>query len=148
MTDNNDALKALDRLLNVAMDHYCRDSVNLAKASGDHEIISRALTPSPDAGVDCILAWMENEEANYTAEELRAMAKKARSLLVSAKKQGWQPIETAPRDGTKIILWSKECGEPNGCIIAAWDGERSFPYLPCNWTKWRPLPPPPPKEER
>lgn len=34
----------------------------------------------------------------------------------------WQPIETAPRDGTEILAWRKDCGT----IIIRWDSAESF----------------------
>lgn len=70
---------------------------------------------------------------------------------------GWQPIETAPRDGTRVLLWLKD----EGCaLIGMWtsdpcDGEFMW-WLPewderqtddgMHWiTHWHILPPPPPE---
>jgi hypothetical protein len=72
---------------------------------------------------------------------------------------GWQPIETAPRDGTRMLLWVAVNEEP---VIAAWCVSRA-PYRFEGWstgwetasgydvgyasigdpTHWRPLPAPP-----
>ena len=72
---------------------------------------------------------------------------------------GWEPIETAPKDGTTILVWSQLYG--GVAVLAYWDSdkyaktpkpfwatssqryvgktaERKFPP-----THWRPLPPPP-----
>lgn len=74
--------------------------------------------------------------------------------------QGWQPIETAPKDGTQILVW--EAGDVS---VVAWerikncngwqcfgDGRRAVEYmsdfgtdyLEAGWpTHWMPLPPAP-----
>lgn len=64
--------------------------------------------------------------------------------------QGWQPIETAPKDGRPILLFGGYSG--GGINIGAWGGSRpaswrdghsmgrQFPR-PC--THWMPLPEPP-----
>lgn len=54
----------------------------------------------------------------------------------------WQPIESAPKDKTQILVWD------NACIIAyyetaldGWrDAQEMFPLEP---THWMPLPEPP-----
>ena len=65
----------------------------------------------------------------------------------------WQPIETAPKDGTKVLVWSNSnvWNEPD---VAYWG--RSNPLNQPAWagghcrvshidqpTHWMPLPPPP-----
>jgi hypothetical protein len=58
---------------------------------------------------------------------------------------GWQPIETAPKDGTTILgFWCN--GEMhtgsicNGEWIPAWEHQNNNWDIP---THWMPLPPPP-----
>lgn len=59
---------------------------------------------------------------------------------------GWMPIETAPKDGTRILTWQPtEASAPEA--INHWDGTKWiedngswFVILP---EFWRPLPPPP-----
>ena len=63
----------------------------------------------------------------------------------------WQPIETAPRDGTVIDLWF--AGEWNRRMPDAYWSQHVRAWLPegrgCSYldspiiTHWRPLPPPP-----
>lgn len=73
--------------------------------------------------------------------------------------QGWQPIETAPKDGTRILVWSDELyqkpyiawyGEdsgfhelPPGYEWLTGDGDSNsygYYYTPCKPTHWMPLP--------
>ena len=59
----------------------------------------------------------------------------------------WQPIETAPRDGKLIVVYTK------GFIdIAFWNGPLGYWetlafYESKRATHWMPLPEPPPEEE-
>ena len=63
----------------------------------------------------------------------------------AARENVWQPIETAPKDGQRLLLWS-----PNfvgGSHIAQYvdiegdaNGPHCWPYIPCTWTHWMPLP--------
>lgn len=70
----------------------------------------------------------------------------------------WQPIETAPKDGTFIDVWCSGLHNPAGAreTDAYWDGtqwmckmfERGGPftvgfYVTDKPTHWMPLPPPP-----
>lgn len=76
----------------------------------------------------------------------------------------WQPIETAPKDGTIVLLWSRSSDEwATGLwqdvglpqfftpVAGMWvrnlyvaHDPTSNPYLPINDpTHWMPLPPPP-----
>lgn len=68
--------------------------------------------------------------------------------------QGWQPIETAPKDGTPVLVHA-----PGGCTqwklhttlwICRWDGRwveaGGEEYTTCEPTHWMPLPPPPDKD--
>ena len=62
---------------------------------------------------------------------------------------GWQDISTAPKDGTEILLWLRDC-----MTIAYWY-EHDSCWLECSgeiwqeWqvTAWMPLPPAPEKEK-
>lgn len=67
--------------------------------------------------------------------------------------EGWQPIETAPKDGTLVLAW---CVHPfrryggegyEGPVIAHWtnhnDGGWTWYGLTGQFTHWMPLPQPP-----
>ena len=83
---------------------------------------------------------------------------------------GWMPIDTAPKDGTTLLVHSShapglpggrttECSDINTVVAAWWgdsgdDGEwvcymdlPSDPRCPFNPTHWQPLPPPPKTEQ-
>lgn len=59
---------------------------------------------------------------------------------------GWQPISTAPTDGTRILAWP--CYS-RGVHVVAWGGRRPPCWrddrgrVPVQPTHWMPLPPPP-----
>lgn len=67
----------------------------------------------------------------------------------------WKPIETAPRDGTEVILhdrgtvgsgfWSKSDGAYRADDGWFWEMDRGDLLIArnCSPTEWMPLPPPP-----
>jgi hypothetical protein len=60
----------------------------------------------------------------------------------------WQPIETAPKDGTVVLIWS-----PSRGACAAWKKGRGWHTEPGVYhvsrpTHWMPLPDPPTGEAR
>ncbi|MGP1666246.1 MAG: hypothetical protein ACTS5I_10135 [Rhodanobacter sp.] len=61
----------------------------------------------------------------------------------------WLPIESAPTDGTRIMLGvfrKPDLRASDYYLLATWDGENSHPFVPNDWTHWQPLPTPPPAE--
>lgn len=73
----------------------------------------------------------------------------------------WQPIETAPRDGTAILIYMPEASRlkvREACWATPWEGApdeqcywmtphgpagRGYTILPMSVTHWMPLPEPP-----
>jgi len=68
--------------------------------------------------------------------------------LYTRPTEAWQPIETAPKDGTDILGWHEIAGTSQTCfskgewVCPDWDEDR---YIHCTWspTHWMPLPTPP-----
>ena len=71
----------------------------------------------------------------------------------------WQPIATAPRDGTPVLLFCPDATEPSTIIAAFWEFENDpdpptwyefwndvAPALDVVPTHWQPLPAPPEAE--
>lgn len=62
----------------------------------------------------------------------------------------WQPIDTAPRDYTEILVYDPE----HECFVAWYEYHRhEWRWSPhdagwCNPTHWMPLPPPPTEKAR
>ena len=67
----------------------------------------------------------------------------------------WQPIETAPKDGTKFLAyWPDVHGNQSESVVTTWHEQYSYllnafhtPYDSEDWTNapthWMPLPEPP-----
>lgn len=63
----------------------------------------------------------------------------------------WQPIETAPRDGTRIFVYCPKLNEPKETIVAYSMEDTIFPWREDDGallqrdqpTHWMPLPNPP-----
>ena len=106
--------------------------------------------------------------ANLMWKTWQARASLAQQAGEDAR-DGWQPIETAPKDGTEILLWREDCGQFIGAYTSydAYASERECEELDeaslfqKDWfgagipwgmermegsdvpTHWMPLPPPP-----
>lgn len=66
------------------------------------------------------LDWLANTSVHPHTEEIMARHEAIRAALTEAPKvDGWQPIETAPKDGTEIFLslWS---GHPSRKTSFCW----------------------------
>lgn len=109
------------------------------KRRGEHasEILEVA-TQAKAAGVLLIEPW---EEAKQTF--LADAAALASAGLLS---QGWLPIEGAPKDGTRVILFTDHATFKLGFWLNDRWESMGFPdneYLQTSPTHWMPLPPPP-----
>lgn len=51
----------------------------------------------------------------------------------------WEPIETAPQDGTQILLLHSS----GVFVLDFWDSVLKAPWEEQGWTHWTPLPRPP-----
>ncbi len=107
---------------------------------------------------DELLSWLEETSdkahatASRSAPQLRQLAARFRELLAQ---QEWQPIETAPKDGTLIEIREKSgrvqiaqwgepgYNEPNWWVQLTQGGFSMNEYPTTNVTHWRPLPAPP-----
>lgn len=90
------------------------------------------------------------QDAHTLHNQMQAVAREALSRARAAQSEEWQPIETAPKDGTPI-LGTDEDGEQY--VIEWWPkGARQDGFYECGDllrapTHWRPLPSPPSKQE-
>ena len=96
-----------------------------------------------------VLADMEQKYGtNYRQDRLefhRQVIAAAEAALTAAKAGGWLPIETAPKDGTRILVWRKHATRP---LIARyqkdfeWFEDEDGVHL-YHLIYWQPLPNPP-----
>lgn len=58
---------------------------------------------------------------------------------------GWRGIESAPRDGTRVLVWAGRCCDlPGFWTIAAYHKDAGWCVCELREaTHWQPLPPPP-----
>ena len=94
----------------------------------------------------------------FTTFEVLTFARQAQREAVAAAVPEWLPIETAPKDGTFILLWEQYSTAPfvgswvhQGWSVShehvdaegGWDGANVVDALSLPITHWLPLPPPP-----
>jgi hypothetical protein len=101
----------------------------------------------------------------YQRGYLDALQECAAELRAELAKGGWQTMESAPRDGTTIMMWHGRSGLRDRCVVGAFDAKAEHPWRfldnpfrltglkhdgegMCNAfltepTHWRPLPEPP-----
>lgn len=90
----------------------------------------------PSRGVESIGVLRHLASRNPTSQTLGGEK--------NSMKEDWQPIETAPRDGQRVLLWSSQWTAP-ACGIwgNAWTVGYDLPPYLYEPTHWMPLPPPP-----
>ena len=62
----------------------------------------------------------------------------------------WQPIATAPKDGTPILAWRRKSYYPAHAVVVEWDVDywhetASYGYDDADLSHWQPITPPPEK---
>lgn len=81
---------------------------------------------------------------------------RAREIQEIEQSRDWQPISSAPKGGTPVLLWWQRCMHP---AIGRWvddetgtgwicDGDHVMPRNQADCTHWMPLPLPPPVPRR
>lgn len=128
--------------------------------------------PDLSAAIERVTSYLARREFDgMRTDEIHAydgvdnvlLASDVKRLVNAAHLSGWQPIETAPKDGTKILVYAtrfgwEECGYQVVC--AAWDGFSRWKIYGCAETRhwpqwldectpahWMPLPAAPEREE-
>lgn len=61
----------------------------------------------------------------------------------AALQEGWKPIETAPKDGTELLLWNGAFRIIGRYYQSSTDGWWVANAIPIEPVKWQPLPAPP-----
>ena len=94
--------------------------------------------------------WTFDEETATGQAYCRRLARAA--IAVVREREGWQPIETAPKDGTEVLLAgvcvkpSIDAGLPT-VVKAHWTAFNGGGWVwhgaASHFTHWRPLPAPP-----
>lgn len=115
----------------------------------DLKALERAIEAAYESTVGAELAG-EARGLDTTIESATTAA--IRAYQQAAKPAGeWQPIETAPRDGTPFLAWCPNLHATGGVLIYLWlVGPKQFVTVPGAWadrggkiTHWMPLPAPP-----
>lgn len=85
--------------------------------------------------------WPPLHEGETEDDRLRSIAER----LASDRRDRWQPIETAPRDGPILAVETSEHGADVPAVVEWRDGWRSYDdrSVVLQPTHWMPLPEPP-----
>jgi hypothetical protein len=127
----------LDRLLNAAREEGRQEARLAARTEDGGELVAEARR---------LLSQYTFEGASFHMIHRLADALEARPLQGQPSlPEGWRPIETAPRDGTNVLVWRSGYN----CVASAKRAKglpANFPgnhEYPDDATHWMPLPSPP-----
>lgn len=95
-----------------------------------------------DAQAAEIAALQKRDVAADVALKEAASVITDRNAAIAALRQPWQPIETAPKDGTRVLLSTPTGKVADGAFYQRY-GVWSWPYVMANPTHWMPMPAPP-----
>lgn len=123
-------------------------------ARDDELATLRAKLAAAEARANELSAMLDHQRDEATEMERMLRAEYAK---VEARADGWQPIETAPKDGTRVLISSRgvvqeaywamawEDAPDEKCWWSTPHGPagRGFTILPKAVTHWMPLPAPP-----
>lgn len=113
------------------------------------------MTPVTDERLAELIAWAEllamGSAVRVTEKSLPNRIEIVAALreLLSLRRSQWQPIESAPKDGTRVMLaviltHPQQVGqEAQFYQLCSWTGDNWSPFIPNKWTHWQPLPSPP-----
>lgn len=95
--------------------------------------------------------WKTDFSKNHPSEFFGDRARNVRPVYTADQVQStnWQPIETAPRDGTLVDLWLTDGRRETECrwstsVGGWWRFDENATDVPVdNPTHWMPIPPPP-----
>ena len=76
-----------------------------------------------------------HKTAEREALEHVVTADRKREAEIRGRESGWQPIETAPTDGTRVLVWARDHGRG----VDHSNEEQGLDWG-AKWTHWRPIP--------
>ena len=89
---------------------------------------------------DSVATTRSIEDATFIAAAREALPALITRLRAAEARTAWQPIETAPRDGTLVLAWHPHWGGPDAVRCSS-RGQWTADWLPtCAPTHWQPLP--------
>jgi len=103
-------------------------------------------------GKDVFVYWSANEFRDHPSKpKLLALIEPLTIATPKPEPMTWQPIETAPKDGSDVLVCSTQC--VGRFAVASWDGEEWRDMGDIGWagmdgggnqpTHWMPIPPAP-----
>lgn len=91
------------------------------------------------------LLWVDPFDFGANAPRVNAWRERGGDQDVPYRRADWRPIETAPKDGTDILIWSR-AGREIGKYLAGREAWLGHGDNGSGWrtpTHWQPLPEPP-----